>query len=47
MGLLKVPHYLTKSFWCMGQSLDYCLDCKYCRLLDGSTNEYNDLPNRC
>jgi hypothetical protein len=25
----------------MGQSLDYCLDCKYCRLLDGSTNDLN------
>lgn len=41
MVQLNVSHYLTKSFWCMGQSLDSCYDCKYCRLRDGSTNDFN------
>lgn len=39
--LLKVSHYITKSFWCMGQSLYGCYGCKYCRLLDGSTKGFN------
>lgn len=40
-GILPILHYLTKSFWCMGRNLDSCYGCKYCRLLDGSTNDFN------
>lgn len=39
--MISFPHYIIKSFWCMGQNLDYCFDCKYCRLLDGSTKDFN------
>lgn len=39
--MLKIPHYITKSFWCMGQNLETCYACKYCRVLDGSTKGLN------
>lgn len=33
----NLPHYITKSFWCMGRRLDHCLGCRYCREMDGET----------
>lgn len=41
MTQLTASHYITKSFWCMGQNLYGCYGCKYCRLLDGSTKGFN------
>lgn len=41
MSQISLPHYITKSFWCMGRNMDTCYGCKYCRLLDGSTNDLN------
>ena len=38
MNYISQPHYVTKSFWCIGKRLDHCLGCKYCRELDGATN---------
>lgn len=37
-----LPHYITKSFYCVGKDLDKCLNCSYCRLLDGET-KYLDI----
>lgn len=39
MARLEIPHYMTKSFWCMGRNLPNCYSCKYCRLLDESTKD--------
>lgn len=38
---------LAKSFYLLGDSLDYCYDCKYCRLNGEKTEEkhYNILPS--
>lgn len=38
---------LAKSFYLLGDSLDYCYDCKYCRLNSEKTEEkhYNILPS--
>ena len=36
---------VTKSFFCLGESLDKCFECKYCRAKPMSTNSiYNTLP---
>jgi len=39
--------YIQKSFCLMGRSLGYCLGCRYCRLLDRSTDgmEFTTLPS--
>lgn len=33
--------YIQKSFCLLVKSLNQCLNCKYCRLLDGSTETFN------
>lgn len=39
--------YITKSFCCLGESLDKCFGCKYCRAEPLSTNNiYNTLPEK-
>jgi len=39
--------YISKSFWCIGNSLKYCYNCNYCRLLVGSPEEnYSTLPTQ-
>lgn len=38
---VAVPHFITKSFWCMGRRLDHCFGCRYCRELDGETKGFD------
>lgn len=38
---LNSPHFITKSFWCMGTRLDNCFGCRYCREIDKTTSGFN------